>query len=74
MDQAIQIASAILGSPIHSCHFSTGQLAGDDGGGTAVAVLEDLEQVVPLRFSETSEAKSSRMSTSVLASLTSSRA
>ena len=44
-----------------------GQLAGDDGGGAAVSVLEDLEQVAAFVRGEGGEAQSSRISRSARA-------
>ena len=42
------MASAMVGSPITSCHWSTGQLAGDQGRVAPVAIVDDLQEIAAL--------------------------
>ncbi len=50
------MASARLGSPIHSCHFAIGQLACHDRRHAPVAVFEDLEEIMALQLLERAQA------------------
>ena len=61
MDQAIEDSVGVGGIPDYRVPLIDGELTGDDGGAVAVAIFEDLQEVVAGRGVERLEAQSSRI-------------
>jgi hypothetical protein len=61
MDQAVEDGVGVGGVADQGVPLIDRELAGDDGGAAAVAILEDLQEVVAGRGVERLEAQSSRM-------------